>query len=472
MRIVLTLALMSAAAQAVAQKAHADDGTAVPSSRPALSRPAAKTTDALIARLRSYVVRLFAHHTDGEGTSNRREPTALLAELRGLSDADLEDVFRALWARRGGGFELCLTEIIRRGGQRWETVLKAGLKAERSGEPLAGTPPASRPTTEPLWRVVRDLELLTALRRVQKRHDPVVILFPGRRSRNCKLGYLPSLRVLLTNLDELEESVAITAGGSNRGNRPNRWRFEVRDEKGNILLPKEGVCFGGISMRWTLKYGESWTTQLRMADHVDVDVPGEYTVRIQYHDHVWLGDVAETTGLICCQSIPFELTVRPIEVTLSAAERKRCTELIAALPAKGSLRILGGAYPEEGNTFLPPDSPAGGLRKLDWKAVPSLIRAANNTKLHEVQRAWALALLFSISGRHDPRRAPGVIGPYEYRHSGWITFGGETDGGASMSFSSGSESIHIGRIDAAKQLAFAKRWLPWIEKGYVRLIEK
>ncbi len=76
-------------------------------------------------------------------------------------------------------------------------------------------------------------------------------------------------------------------------------------------------------------------------------------------------------------------------------------------------------------------------------------------------------MLFGITDQRNPTQLPGVLGAFEYRHSGWIGLGDEPGGGASLSRE--SMSVLVGDIDEQAQIDFAKGCNPWNEKGYIKV---
>ena len=394
-------------------------------------------------------------------------------DLRKLSN---EKLLKALNKNiLGAEEEQLLVEIVRRGGKHWQGVLKKRYEAlvKSQQQPAEG-----KEDKFDRWGL-SNLHLLTALRRVHKQPDPLRILVAGKRDLSCSIGYLPDVHVLLTNLDIEKATVGITEGGHYRSGRQARWRFQVQDAKGTTFPPKEIMAMmgGGIYTTGKLKYGESWTTGLDMSDFIDINQPGKYTVTILYHNDIAIVDRDDIKGLIVCKSLPLTLTVEPIEVELTKAERIAARKAIEAIPLKGPAKILIGSYTKNVHDYIKPDSPSGKILTLDWKAVPELIDAAVSDKTNPQRRAKILALLYSITNQNDPRlglinfgEVRGVLADYKYRDSGWRTMGGPV-GSSSFSASSGEGSSTGGEIDKEKQLKFAQRWKPWIKKGFIKVIE-
>ena len=242
--------------------------------------------------------------------------------LEALTEASGEDEKR----------DKLLTEVVRRGGKQWERHLRGLIDDQKSQyekweQYLSGlikgqntqhqrTVAEGGVRLSPRWVSDRHVALLTALRRVQNKPDPLTVLVAGKATLNCKLGSLPVMHVLLTNLDVDREPVTFQSGGDYRSGRSARWRFVVRDASGHELpqnMPP-GLMSGGISSDDILKYGESWTARLHMAHYVDIFIPGQYTVQILYHDEIAIANCENVDGLIVFRSLPLKLTVDPIVI--------------------------------------------------------------------------------------------------------------------------------------------------------------
>jgi len=112
------------------------------------------------------------------------------------------------------------------------------------------------------------------------------------------------------------------------------------------------------------------------------------------------------------------------------------------------------------------------LLAMGWKAVPDMIDAAVDEKVEPVQRAWLLALLASITHVNDPRGETGVLGSCATRGSGWAVWGG-TPGEWNCAWGTGTSwnlnALLPAPIEPKRQLEFAKRWVVWKQKEYVKL---
>lgn len=375
------------------------------------------------------------------------------SKLAALPDAELESLL--LSTQQGNGasdkhFDFCLSEIVRRGGQRWQTWVEAHLRLGRS-------------MMNSDDRAV-SMQMLTVLRRLQKKDDPVVILKRGKAEARTTIGYFPMFELSLVNLDSEKRIVGFETGGDYRGaSKPNKWRLEIRDEAGNLLPTKKEYDMGGIVRFETLNHAESLAAELSPAMYVAIETTGNYTVTAYYHPEIRIGTESSIEGLICCRSIPIKMTVEPVKVQTTPEAQARAAQLVLQLPATGAVRVLGGAYPEEGiGDFMPKESVAGQLHRMEWEALPALVKAINGDTLNETQKAWAFGLLYGITGLHNPLEMKGIMPGYEYQHSGWSSLGGPANGMAS--FFRGSSSMTGGRIDPKAQQELARKWLPFVEK--------
>lgn len=332
--------------------------------------------------------------------------------------------------------ELCLSEMIRRGYQGGLEFVRRRIEDQGAG-----------------------LTLLNAYRRLQKRNDAVTILLDAAANeRSCEVGSLPTLAVRLTNVDGERETVSYMEGGDWFGGRQARWRLEVRDEAGRILPPipwRGGFGGGGYQIR-SMRFGESWATDLRMADYVDIHSPGTYTFRVLYHDGRRVAGMREdeVDGLILSSSIWQTLRVMPHIVEISEPDRKRIRDLIGKLPADGPVKVYRGPYDERGRAFISAESPAGQLQAMEWKSVEELVKAALSGSTPPGRRAWILGLLFGITGQNDPTGAAGVLGPYVCNIANSFEW-----------------SVPDGVLIEKKQLEFTTKWKQWLDTGSMKFVE-
>lgn len=315
-----------------------------------------------------------------------------------------------------------------------------------------------------------NLEVLTALRRLQKKRDPLGVQIKGPVRMEAVFPHVPDIAVSLLNQDERHTPILYKSGGDYRGGRQERWRFDVRDAKGNVVrvrdrLENEG---GGMYGHSILKPRQKWQTVLKVSNFVEL-LPGDYTLRIQYHDDDEIAASSWLGGRIVCQSSEMHLHIQPRVIDLSASERKTIARLLEKLNDKGDVKVLAGTYGKGDHEFIAPDSPAGQLLALSWKAVPQMIEESLNDITAPQQRAWMLALLFSITTYHSPVSEAGVLPAYAYAGSGWSVWFGTDEAMSSggMSWSPPNRTDRS-KIVLSKQLEFARRWEAFREYIVVR----
>lgn len=306
-----------------------------------------------------------------------------------------------------------------------------------------------------------DVELLTALCRAQGKPDPLPIVARAAGSElESVFPNLPTIDAALVNRDIQESPITFKEGGDYRSGRQERWRFEVRDSRGKVrpVRPRLSGTGGGIYRVGTLQYGESWKTVLSMRKFMELP-PGDYTVVVEYHDEKTISDLPDTAGLIVCRSEPFKLHIQPRVIDLVNADHASAREAVALLGDTRRVGILEGPYGKDAHSFIPPDSAAGKLLALGWRAVPALLDALDEKELSSERRAWIFAMLFSITGCNDPRDRDGVLAGFESREGTWVVTGsrGDTGGIAGLGLG-GSQSMSGGKFKAEAQTAFAKEW--------------
>lgn len=309
-----------------------------------------------------------------------------------------------------------------------------------------------------------NLEVLTVLRRLQKKADPVVINLPGLNYWETVYPVLPEIVASLKNVDLDEKSVGLKWGGDYRTGRYARWRIEVRDAQGKLLPQKPMPSLydhplgmiesGGVYGHEVLKPGKSVTARLYLNRYVDVP-PGEYTMRVVYHDRVSIADEEHMLGLIVCRSEPVRLLVQPRVIDLTRKERQEIQKWIDNLDEKTSIDMVEGPAPPDVNTdIFRADSPQARLFAVRWKAVPPLLDELHKENLSPGKRAWALALLFSITGHLNPMHENGLLPGYTLKMQSRSLYGGD----GLTSFKWGVARGDTGTIDEKKQREFAKRW--------------
>ena len=419
------------------------------------------------------ILALFVALSLAQDTKETRTKT--VTKLKSFTDEQLRESLDK--AMESAGFrndddslyEPYLREIVRRGGKTWEAFLKAKLELlnKKQGE---DSEPGSR----------RNLELLTALRRVQKKPDPVTVVLDMQGPLEATSLSLPILKVAIKNVDCDKTAVGFRNSGDYRNGRQERWRIVIRDDKGRELPVLEDMPVphqhgnliveikGGQYQEDVLDYGESWKTELNANSFVRIRQPGKYSLEVLYHDTKTIADESDISGLIFSHSKSFPLVIRPPVIVLTAQERKQAVQWIADLDANRRLKVIVGTYGKWAYNFVPPTAPEGRLLATGIKAVPVLVQSLEDKSLSDKKRAWILALLFSATGENDPCDSS-ALGDYDYQEAGWQVLGNRSGEGASGGMAMPKEgSSSNGRIDHEYQDRLIAKWEDWIKRVEVR----
>lgn len=313
------------------------------------------------------------------------------------------------------------------------------LPGEAGQEPVEWTD-AHDAAVNTIARVTANLELVTVLRRLQQRPDPVQVIVHEFDPDDLQWPQLPVLRVSVRNMDTLQQETGFQAGGDYRSGRWARWRIHIRNRvTGQLMkvLPAPSFIGGGLVVvenRPTLMYGEGWNTRLRVADYVASLDPGDYTLQVLYHNVANIADMADVEGLICCRSRQIPFSVGERVVWIDRKEQVSIRSQLAKLDRSAHVRMVRGEYGPWAYEVVPPDSELGRLLSQGWNAVPELLRELNDPQQPDQARVHTLALLYSITGLVDPRSdgsharrlwpaAESAIGPYEWLSPGWAVWG-------------------------------------------------
>lgn len=369
-------------------------------------------------------------------------------DLTKWTDTELHKAIES--SRPGSEDERQLSEVVRRGGDDWKKLL---LDRNRAFSELLEHPDAAAERRR--WDLC-NLNLLTALRRVEGKPDPLRVLVAGKRKLTRSLHHKLEFSALVVNLDIEKKTLhGLTRGGNDRSGRLERWRFEIRDEKGEALpcIQQFGFMGGGIFSMQDLESDESWQTELLLRKYVLVSKPGKYKMRPHYHNNAVIARSESIDGLITAQSDEIELEVTPINVSVTEKEREQARKWIARLPEEGPVKILMDGVIESPK-HLDPTSPPGELQRMYTDAIPDLIDAALDPDLTPGKRAWVLGLLTGITGHNNPCDGlfdgAEILGDYEYESSGASGSGG-------------------GKISPTKQKGFAEKWRVWKTDRYFKI---
>lgn len=364
-------------------------------------------------------------------------------------DDQLEAEYRRAGAaaRRNGSrrdrVEACLLEMARRGGERWIAFLARELAALRAAESPPGLP--------------GEVVFLTALRRAERLGDPLVVESIGPATLEGTFPELPRMQLRLRNADPRGESFHVTEGGSYRSGRFARVHVTALDGAGQRApaFASPGAVGGGISTTRKVAPDEGGTFVLELLDYVDLRLPGEYRVRVEYHDDEDIADLDSTQGRICAGSPEFALRWQARVVRLTRAEHAALEGAIGEIDVSKPVVLVSAHWkPDlrfEGQARTPEDR----LFRAGWKALPALLGALEDRNLEPARCAWVLGLLWDVTGIDNPAgpRAWGALGARR-----WLAeWPGASERGAPTLAEFGDRAGAA--IDAGAQQRLVERWL-------------
>lgn len=275
---------------------------------------------------------------------------AALKKFAAFTDQQLDDHLSALsqgsaqWHKPD--YEPCLTEMARRGlADRLQKHYDALLACNKSQKSF--------------WY---NLELLTALRRAQRKPDPlsmqVSLVNPSR------LGAAPSvppvIQATITNVDVGKEPVMFTHGGDYRGGRLERWRIELTDERGRLVRECNFLSYmgGGIYSVGPLNYGqtERGSTELDMREYVSPPRSGKYFLQVVYHNDQCIAGESDISGLIVTRSQPIAVTIKGTDNSPLQGVQSGTQVAIAIIAASGIMLLVSLIGGTPGKATAPVDS--------------------------------------------------------------------------------------------------------------------
>jgi hypothetical protein len=380
-----------------------------------------------------------------------------------LIEANLTEILGGpdgLSYKRRNELESLLVEVSFREGADWEGVLKQTLKDVR-------LPSNSKGEFQGRLANTRDLEVLTVLRRLQKKPQPLSIGFAPLPKIKWEFPTLPVLKIAARrHLDEPED-FRFKFGGDYRTGRQTRWTLLVWDSQGR-LLPRRGQIGslgGGVFHRGPMGV-QVWESTLSLTSFLETPVlPGRYRGSIAYHNEVSIANRAELGGYVLSYSAPFEFEVAQRVVEEPKITDQGIKSLVHELPVDGEVKILSATYSKSAHDFIDPGSAAGKLLSEGWPVVPALTRHLADPNLTSTQRAWGLGILHSITSCKDPTAERALVGAYVKQSGGFWTQN-KIDGKISNAGGGIGETRTSsgGEVDSTAQQESLKEWQALVTK--------
>ena len=166
------------------------------------------------------MVMLFAPCAFAQG--DEKDRIEAVARVKSFSDEQLRQALDKLLDgpdfRQDSVYEPCLNEIVGRGGKTWEAYLNVKLQTLNKRRIHRFNAEDTEPGSN------YNLELLTALRRIQKKPDPLVVVLEAKGPLEATPLSLPRLKVAFKNVDCEKAAAGFTDGGEYRSGRQARWR--------------------------------------------------------------------------------------------------------------------------------------------------------------------------------------------------------------------------------------------------------
>ena len=194
-------------------------------------------------------------------------------------------------------------------------------------------------------------------------------------------------------------SSLLTADWTLRGWEPGGTRAWIRDSRslsGSFITQVGRIRPGGVFSRTTLD----------VDDHMRLRAPGDYRFHVVRRF---------SSGEISSSELVFRWT--PCDIVVTDEERARAEELWLAVddgPVVFLVRSIEDHVPWED-----PEEPWVQLCLMGFSALPTLLEALDDPGESPQRRAWALALLHSLTGVVEPLDVPGSCGPRRRARSEW-----------------------------------------------------
>ena len=367
-----------------------------------------------------------------------------------ISDEELEQLFWRVVANDGmyregsifASYDACLTEMARRGGERWVQFLEHAIELHGQGGERGSS----------AFRYLGDLELWTALRRAQDRPDPMLLELHTATPIETAFPTLPTIELALVLADAEEARPTVTRGGDYRSGRFVRCRVEARQGDRLAPLRRWNVGMGGgMSSSRALEPGERIGLQVALGDFIALDAPGDHEVRVHYHDSDGIADTPDVEGRVLTSTEPFVMRWTPLRLSRADVDAATVRVSIALESIDENEPVVITTRP-----FTPPRiysraKPVGEEKILaeGWSALPRLL-AALDEDLTPRRRAWVFGLLYDLTGVLDPREAQ-VLGRY-------VEVAGFFDSEHDFPGSGGFDREAGGPIDASAQQEWVARW--------------
>lgn len=293
-------------------------------------------------------------------------------------------------------YEACLSEMARRGGERWIGFLeRAVARCE-----------AERDERDSPFRFLGGFELWLALRRARREPDPFELVVRDELPLQVPFPELPAVRLELVNVDGLRGADPIlstlVAGG-----------FRVTAvSAGGGAVPRRRArpSGGGGGSSWRFDPGDRRPGRCDLEAHLAPRTAGPFDVRVQYHADERIAHLPDVRDRMVVATRPFRVRWAPRVLPREEVEEARA-DLRALLDdvRPWTLAVIR-------DRRSPPTRRVGGgvdeVLALGWNVLPALLDGIEDPSAAVHRRAWMLAALHDLTGLVDPREVPSALGRY------------------------------------------------------------
>jgi hypothetical protein len=206
-----------------------------------------------------------------------------------------------------------LVEMVRRNRpefreqiRRWAQHPPMAPKADKPGKERHGEPETPRSFSVPL-----NMQLVTALRRLDHQPDPLRIKMKGSDAIETRGSALPSIHVSVQNIDAAGLTLGLWQASDDDSGRPSCWRLDLKDEKSRAVRQKSPFLhksYLAVSYNFrTLEPRQQSGWILDLNEYFDTLPPGRYRLTLHYDNEGFIAKRGDSSDGITFTSEPFQL---------------------------------------------------------------------------------------------------------------------------------------------------------------------
>lgn len=334
--------------------------------------------------------------------------------LATYSDDALEAALRAALAKGGRDgnttrdWVLQLAEVVRRApshGARWERVVREidARQMEERARALAlqdADDLRADPTNEPSPPPAHDRHVLTTLRRLEGKPDPIVLEVQGAPVLRARFPTVPKVRAVLRNVD-LSETVHVEFWCEHRDvaarlvtSSASMSATDCTAEETNV-----SVCRHPQWIDVDLPPGGVASVELSLPLLVPRVEPGELDLVLELDEGLRDRDAPSAFALA---SAPFRLERSAPPIRLARATYDALRADLRSIARDACVKLVREPWSPDTTFARDDEGPEDRLFRAGWSALPVLIDALDDPRVEPRHQEWALGLLFDLTGLHQP----------------------------------------------------------------------